>query len=86
MPRIKIGYGLREFTDRDSFHVKGETPLECLDNLICQVPKIRTWIYDENGMLNVILFINGKIVYNEELERKLDECDEMAVLQLIDGG
>ena len=86
MTEIKIGYGLRQFTDRDTFHVKGKTPKECLDDLILQVPRIRNWIFDENGLLHVSLFINGKIAYREDLGRRLEEGDELAVLQLAVGG
>lgn len=86
MTPIKIGYGLRQFTDRETFHVKGRTPKECLDDLIRQIPGLRNWIFDEDGLLNVSLFINGKIAYTEDLTRKLRDGDELAILQLTDGG
>ena len=86
MTEIKIGYGLRQFTDRDTFHVKGNTPKECLDDLILQAPRIRNWIFDENGLLLVSLFINGNIAYREDLSRRIEADDELAVLQLTDGG
>lgn len=86
MPRVKLGYGLTQLTDRDTFQVSGSTPRECFDNMTHLLPVIRNWIYDDDGSLKVSLFINGKIAYEEDLDRKLDEGDELVLLELTDGG
>jgi molybdopterin converting factor small subunit len=64
------------------------TPKECLKELEDEFPDIRRWIYDKHGnMLSRLqLYINGEIIYDDEMTRALKDDDELFVLLNIGGG
>jgi len=87
--KVKISFHLRRFTDGQEFvEVTGHTPLECLHDLETQFPCIKRYIYDKHGDLRPQLqfFVNGQMIYSNELNDPLKDSDELFVLLAIGGG
>jgi len=87
--KARVSFHLRRFTDEQEFvEVMGHTPLECLQDLETQFPGIKRYIYDKHGDLRPQLqfFVNGQIIYSNELNATLKEGDELFILLAIGGG
>ena len=87
--KVKVSFHLRRFTDEQEFvEVMGHTPLECLHDLETQFPGIKRYIYDKHGDLRPQLqfFVNGQIIYSNELDTTLKDGDELFILLAIGGG
>jgi molybdopterin converting factor small subunit len=68
--------------------VKGKTVGECLNVLIKQFPQIIKLLLDENGKLQsyVDVYVNGESSYPEELDKAVNEGDELYIINVIAGG
>ena len=69
--------------------VEGESVGECLNDLFRQYPGAKEWLLDTQGVLQVMVYINGEenIVYHrEDFSRKLSPGDELQIVPVITGG
>jgi molybdopterin converting factor small subunit len=69
--------------------VEGETVGECLRDLIRQYPEANKWLFDKQGVLQIMIYINGEdnIIYNrDDFARKLNPQDELQIVPVITGG
>jgi molybdopterin converting factor small subunit len=69
--------------------IEGETVGECLNDLFRQYPEAKEWLLDTQGILQVMVYINGEenIVYHrEDFSRKLNPGDELQIVPVITGG
>jgi len=68
--------------------VNGSTIGECLDDLVMQFPKIKPVLFDKDGELfgHVFVSVNLKSVYPEELNKLVNDGDELYIVLTIAGG
>lgn len=69
--------------------VNGSTIGECLENLVTQFPEIKQQLCQESDELRfreVHIFINGEILYPEDLGRMVSDGDELFLLPPFFGG
>jgi molybdopterin synthase sulfur carrier subunit len=87
--KVHLYSGLKEFTNGQNVaEVHGSTVGECLADLVEQFPKIKQELFDENGKLSakVLVSINLKSAYPEELTKPVDNEDELYIVRVIAGG
>jgi len=87
--KVKISSLLRGSTNgQEIVEVTGNTPLECLHSLESKFPKMKKWLYDKKGELRpqVWFFVNGERIFRDDLNKPLNDGDELFVLLAISGG
>ncbi len=87
--KVFLYSGLKEFTDgKNMVEVQGSTVGECLADLIEQFPKMKPEVFDENDKLlgRILVSINLKSAYPEELAKPIKNGDELYILRAIPGG
>jgi len=81
---------LQEYADIPaSLEVNGKTVGECLDDLIRQYPESKNWLFDQDGLLRVLISINNVetvVLDKEGLGRILNADDELQIFAVIGGG
>jgi molybdopterin synthase sulfur carrier subunit len=73
---------------QDTIDVTGNTIGECLDGLELHFPGIKEKILNEKGEVKsyVVILLNGKNTYPEELSLPVRNSDEISIIFMIDGG
>jgi molybdopterin converting factor small subunit len=88
--KVKISPLLREYSAiPDTLEVTGNTVGQCLDDLIRQYPESGDWLFDQNGLLRVLVSINNveTVAFDKEgLGRILKADDELQIFAVIGGG
>jgi len=88
--KVNIGPLLQEYTDiPGTLEVNGNTVGQCLDDLIRQYPDSASWLFDQTGMLRVLVSINNVeavALDKESLDRILKADDELQIFAVIGGG
>lgn len=56
--------------------------------MVRQFPKIKKWLYDKQGELRpqVWFLVNGERIYADELNKQLNDSDELYILLAVGGG
>lgn len=73
----------------DTLKLKGNTVGECLDDLIRKYPESRGWLFDEDGLLRILISINNieTITLDKKgMDRVLTPDDELQVFAVFGGG
>lgn len=86
---INLHPGLHRLTDGQStVRVEGNTVGQCLDELVRQFPKIKSWLFDKKGKLRnyIDIYVNRESTYPEELAKAVRDGDELHITMLIAGG
>jgi molybdopterin converting factor small subunit len=86
---VKVPALFRRFTNGQEFvKVSGNTPIECLYELEARFPQIKRWLYDKQGNLRpqVWLFVNGQKISADDLNKPLNDGDELYLIIAISGG
>jgi molybdopterin converting factor small subunit len=88
--KVKIGPLLQEYLEIPAvLEVSGSTVGECLDDLIRQYPEIRTWLFDQNSLVRVLLSVNNAEIVSLDKEgskRILKPNDELQIFAVVAGG
>jgi molybdopterin converting factor small subunit len=88
--KVNIGPLLQEYSDiPGTLKVNGKTVGQCLDDLIRQYPESVSWLFDQSGMLRVLVSINNVeavALDKESLGRILKADDELQIFAVIGGG
>jgi molybdopterin converting factor small subunit len=87
--KVHLYSGLQEFTNGQNVaEVHGSTVGECLAELVKQFPRMQQELFDKNGKLSrkVLVSINLKSIYSEELTSPVDSGDELYLVRVIAGG
>lgn len=88
--KVKIGPRLQEYTGiPETLEVNGRTVGECLDDLIRQYPESNEWLFDQNGLLRVVISVNNAetvVPDKQGLNRVLKPDDELQIFAVIGGG
>lgn len=84
---LKIDRMLKQLAgDIDTVNINGSTIAECLSDLIRRFPDIEKKIYDNNGILIVMILHNGKAVYQKNLQNPVNDGDKLQLLIVMSGG
>jgi molybdopterin converting factor small subunit len=86
---IKLSTLFHKYTEGQQFvRVRGGSPLQCLRELKTRFPKIARWLYDKQGNLRpqIWLFVNGQKISVDDLNKPLNDGDELFVVLAISGG
>jgi len=87
--KINIPSYMQSFTNSmKAVEVNGSTVGGCLSHLVKQFPGMKKQLFSKNGNLfeNIIISINGKSAYPEQLAKPVKEGDELNILLIIGGG
>ena len=87
--KVKIPSILRKYANRQELlDVTGQSPIECVHNLVLQFPEMKRWLYDKQGELRpqVVFFVNGQGIYADGLTNPLNDGDELFIFLAIGGG
>ena len=88
--KVKIGPLLQEYLEIPVvLEVSGSTVGECLDDLIRQYPEIRTWLFDQNSLVRVLVSVNNAEIVSLDKEgskRILKQNDELQIFAVVAGG
>jgi molybdopterin converting factor small subunit len=66
----------------------GNTVGECLDQLIAGYPGLRELVFYKDGRLQTFIeiYVNRKAAYPNELERTVNDGDEIHLMMTVAGG
>ena len=84
-----LPWNLMSFTnDKKEIAVDGGTIGECLENLIEKFPALKPDLFNKNGRLHndIIIYLNNKTTYPEQLAKAVQDGDELNISILIGGG
>jgi hypothetical protein len=71
---------------KDKVEVNGSTLKQCLDDLMGKYPDIGTWLFDNQGSLLPLVLVNDEALSNKDLNRTVDEDDQLWILDILEGG
>ena len=87
--KIHIPSYMKSFTNSMKVvEVNGSTVGGCLSHLVKQFPGIKGQLFSKKGNLfeNIIISINGKSAYPEQMAKPVKDEDELNILLIIGGG
>ena len=74
--------------NNESVETSGSTVGECLEQLIAKYPGLRELIFYKDGRLQTFIeiYVNRRAAYPNELQRIVDDGDEIHLMMTIAGG
>lgn len=85
--KIKLNLAFQELAgSKEKEEVNGNTARQCLNDFMNRFPQTRNWLFDPNGSLQSLVLINGETVSQEQLDRPVNENDELWILNILEGG
>jgi molybdopterin converting factor small subunit len=87
--KVNIHSSHRQYTgNTKTVEVMGRTVGECLDDLISRFPGMKKVLYHQNGKLNTLIeiYLNLESTYPEELEKPVNDGDEIQITLMLAGG
>jgi len=79
----------RQFTEGlSTVEVEGRTVGECLDNLVKKYPGMKKALFKEDKRLanNIEIYVNMASAYPNELEKQVNDGDEIHLVVMLAGG
>jgi sulfur-carrier protein len=89
MPRITFTPHLKRHVDCPNHAVAGATVRQALDAYFVTYPKVRSYVFDEQGALrrHVIVFIDSEQLKDRDTQSDpVTDATELYVLQALSGG
>jgi molybdopterin converting factor small subunit len=80
-PSLQYHIGNKEMVE-----VQGKTVGECLDDLMGKYPDIKKYLFDRNGIFMVMAILNGAMLLEKELSKRVSDGDELSLIQIVGGG
>ena len=85
--KIKLNQMFQPYAgDRETVEVTGNTIRECLDNLIELFPVFKQLLFDDEGVLSVLIVHNGETIIQEEIGRSVTGQNEILIFPMVQGG
>ncbi len=87
--KVNVQYFLPHLTDdRELIEVEGHTVRECLEQLVARYPKVKKWLFREDGELAnfVDIFVNLDSTFPNELSNPVKEGDEIYIVMMLTAG
>lgn len=89
MPRLTFTPHLKRHVDCPNEAVGGNTVREALDTYFAAHPKVRSYVFDEQGALrrHVIVFVDSEQLQDRDNQSDpVGETSELYVMQALSGG
>ena len=89
MPRLTFTPHLKRHVDCPTEAVGGSTVREALDSYFATHPKVRGYVFDEQGALrrHVIVFVDSEQLQDRDKQSDpVGESSELYVMQALSGG
>ena len=73
---------------RDVVEVNGNTIGECIEGLVTQFPDMKQQLFEESGKVlsEIVIFVNGKVLYPKNLDKPVQDGDELFLIASFFGG
>jgi hypothetical protein len=85
--RIELGPGYQEYADnREVVMVEGGTVRECLAGLIATFPVFHDLLYGDAYSLSALVIYRDELIVPDQLDRPVEDGDEISLLPIIYGG
>jgi molybdopterin synthase sulfur carrier subunit len=87
--KIDVQYFLLHLTDdHDVIEVEGNTVRECLEQLVVRYPKVKKWLFREDGELAnfVDIFVNLESTFPNQLSDTVKEGDVIYIVMMHTAG
>ena len=85
--RIKLNHVFQPYAgDRETVEVTGSTIRECLNNLIELFPVFKQLLFDDEGILSVLIMYNGETIVPNEINRPVAGQNEILIFPMVQGG
>ena len=90
MPKVNFTYALKRFfPNLESLNLQANSAKEVVEMVDAQYPGIKDYILDERGQLrqHVNIFIGNELIEDKiQLSDKVEEKDEVLIMQALSGG
>lgn len=89
MPKVKYFAIFKDKTRKREENIQGNTIKNILNNIADQYgDEIKELLFDEKGDLRdyVTILLNSEIVKTDEINKKIEEKDEIAIFPPVSGG
>jgi hypothetical protein len=84
---VKFGPGFYEYTNNQkTIEVSGDSVRESIDNLVARIPIFKELLFDQEGSLSALIFYKGEVVVQKQLEKRVEDHQELLILPMINGG
>lgn len=84
---IKLSPSFSEYADNNAtVEVTSGTVNECLEGLFAQYPIFRDLIFDYKHSLTALIFYQGEVIVQNQLDRKIADHQEITILPMVYGG
>jgi molybdopterin converting factor small subunit len=85
--KVKLDSLLQEFAgNNDKVEVNGTTIRQCLDDLIKKFPRMKSRLFDKDGLVIPMVILNDESVSLEKLNQPVTENDELWLFNTFEGG
>ncbi len=87
--KVNCQYFLLHLTDdHDEIEVEGDTVRDCLERLVDLYPRVRKWLFREDGELAnfVDIFVNLASTFPNQLSDPVKEGDEIYIVMMHTAG
>ena len=72
--------------DREKVGVTGSTIGECLDNLIELYPVFKELLFDDEGILSVLIIYDRETIVPSEINQPVAGQNEILIFPMVQGG
>ena len=89
MPTVHFTANLQRYMDVPTRAVGGSTVREAMEAVFAEIPKLRSYIVDDQGRLrqHVLIFVDGQAINDRAgLGDSVRESSELYVMQALSGG
>lgn len=89
MPVVQFTDNLTSQIEAPPCRVEGATVRSCLEAVFRQVPRLRGYIYDDQGAVrqHVVVFVDGEAIRDRRQQSDpVDDNSEIFVMQALSGG
>jgi hypothetical protein len=84
---IKLSPSFSEYADKhNTIEVAGKTVSESLEGLIAQYPIFKELLFDYQHSLTALILYQGEVIVQNQLDRKIEDHQEITVLPMVYGG
>ncbi len=89
MPSVAFSPNIRSHVEIESYQVYGKTVQEVLEAVFEQHPRLRSYLFDDDGSIrkHIAIILNSEpIADRTRLSDHVGETDEIFVMQALSGG
>jgi molybdopterin converting factor small subunit len=87
--KINVQYFLPHLThDQEEVEVSGSTVGQCLEQAVALYPKLKKWVFKEDGSLTdfITIHTNSESSSRNELTRSVKDGEKIYLIMMLSGG